>query len=362
MNTEHVWFNPRLLNLPINATPNLEWHRAWLKLSNMNVCLMDTTGLSGAYGNHFKMKNVTSTLDISSVRDCKNGRYWHDNFDLLMTRLSDDVFQDVDGKAELRLSYSGGTDSCLILAALLSNRRIDEWIASDKFVIYTTPHAKKEDPLIWNRIIESGYPIRFLDYDLLSHDTSDSLMLTGEGNAYGTWHKIMTPDFTEAELFTGSYVNMKPKVQEWFLRREPSGLTADFFDKLITTHGDVEMSLYQAWSLFEHLCAEQCYMFRQSAYGLGPVTIDPGKNSRWFMMNNDFWDVCEYESQERLHISDDTLKYSSLKYIANWMRWSNVQKKRKISSQFMIPKIIRKSQIYSDHSYTENINLNEHTV
>lgn len=362
MSLEHVWFNPRLLRLPINATSDLEWHRAWLKLSDMNVCLMDTTGLSKEYGNNFKMQDMTSCFDISSVRDVANGKYWHNNFGLLMSRLSDGVFQAAGDKEELRLSYSGGTDSCLILAALLSNRRIDEWIDGDRFVIYTTPHAKKEDPLIWNRIIELGYPIRFLDYDILGTDTGNSLMLTGEGNAYGTWHKIMTPDFTEAELFTGSYTHMKSKVQAWFLRREPSGLAWEFFDKLILTYGDSDGSLYQAWSLFEHRCAEQCYMFRQGAYGGGPVTIDPGKNSRWFMMDNDFWDMCEYESQARIYTSDDTLKYSSLKYIADWMKWSHVHKKRKISSQFMIPKIIRKSQIYSDFSYTENTNLNEHKL
>lgn len=279
-----------------------------------------------------------------------------------MTMLSDKVFETASGREEMRLSYSGGTDSCLILAALLSNQKIDEWIARDKFIIYTTPYAKKEDPLIWKRIIDAGFPIRFLDYDLLGNDTGDSVMLTGEGNAYGTWHKIMMSDFTEAEIFTGSYSGIKSKVEAWFLKREPSGLTRDFFDKLITTYGDSKMSLYQAWSLFEHHCAEQCYMFRQGAYSDGPVTIDPNKNSVWFMMDNDFWDVCEYESQSRLYTSDDTLKYSSLKYIADWMGWSTVCKKRKISSQIIVPKIIRKSQIYSDHSYTENTNLNEHNV
>lgn len=357
---EHIWFNPRLLNMPINFTPEFEWHRAWLRLSGMNICLVDSSGISKDYGNHTRMKSLTHLLGINEDRDIANGKYWHDNFDLLMSQLSDRVFNAAQGRRELRLSYSGGTDSCLILAALMNNPKINEWINNDKFIIYTTPFAKKEDPDIWDRIIDAQLPVRFLDYDAISLDTTDNLMLTGEGNAYGTWFKIMMRDFAETDIFSTTYSTMKERMQDWFISRESSGLAWDFFNQLITVRGESSMSPYQAWALFENTCAEQCYMIRQCAYGVGPVRIDPHNGLMWFMQDKNFWDMCEYESRSRLYTTDDTLKYSALRYIAKWMNWDTVRPKRKISSQIIIPKIIRKSQIYSDNSYTKDVNLNEY--
>lgn len=358
MNKELLWFNPRLVKLPVNTVPELSWHLAWYNLTGMNVCLTDTSGISHQYGNGLRIKNIADDiLNINPNRNLENGKYWHNNFSELVNRISNDIFDKAEGIDEICVSYSGGTDSCLVLAALWSNPRIKNWIDRNKFVIHTTPHAKKEDPAIWNRILEANLPLKFLDYDALSIDQSEKLMVDGEGNGYPVWFKVMSREFTDHELFNTNISQVKDKAEKWFIKGDPSGVTWEFFNKLISTSpSDIE-TLVQAWALFENTCAQQCYMLRVSAYGIGPVQITPRNNWRWFMADSDFWDVCAYEQHNRIYTTDDTLKYQVLKYVSDWMGWTEVKTKKKISSQILVPKLLRKSQIFSDLSHTGGTQL-----
>ena len=196
-----------------------------------------------------------------------------------------------------------------------------------------------------------------MDYDALSLDQSNSMMVSGEGDGYCVWFKVMSKFFTDEEIFVRPYLELRPKVEQWFTSRDKSGVTWDFFNKLIESSDHEIITLFQAWSLFESTCAQQCYLFRVSAYGKGPVQAAPRNNWVWFMADPDFWDMCEYETQNRIYTSDATLKYQPLKYIANWMGWADIQTKKKISSQILIPKLLRKNKIYSDMSYTGDTTL-----
>lgn len=358
MSKEFLWFNPRLLDLPVNNVPELQWHREWYRLTGMNICLVDSSGLSAQYGNGVNIKNIVEpTLGFDLHRNTENGQYWHNNFSDLIRKISDGIFDRAEGKDELRISYSGGTDSALALAGLWSNHRIQEWIARGKFIIYTTPHAKKEDPGIWDRIVTENIPLRFMDYDELSVDESNSFMVSGEGDGYCVWFKVMSRAFTDHEIFVKPLNEIMPKVEQWFLTRDKSAITWDFFRKLIETADYEIATLFQAWSLFEATCAQQCYLLRVSAYGRGPAKLAPRHDWAWFMADSDFWDVCEYETRNKIYTSDSTLKFKPLKYISNWMGWTSIQTKKKISSQILIPKLIRKNQIFSDMTHTGDVSL-----
>jgi hypothetical protein len=358
-----LWFNPKLLINSENS--DAAWHRAWYKLSQKNICLVDGTNISKKYGNNIDMNYIVETvLDHKPEhRSYENGKYWHNNFDELIKKISDSVFDKITPETELRISYSGGTDSCLTLAGLLSNSRIKPWLDSKKFVVYTTMFAKLEDSLIWDRLLSMNVPLRLLDYDSLNTDTSNFFMVTGDGDGYGTWWQMMFDKtlsditFSDEEIFIDSYESKKEKLQKWFLYREPSGLCWDFFNELMTTSPDKIENLEQAWSWFENSMAIQCYMFRSCSYGIGDVKITPRSNWFWFMCDTDFSDMCEYESRNKLYTSDNLFKYQCLKYISNWMGWTDVKLKNKFYSQIKVPKIFRKNLIYSDYTYSDQSKL-----
>lgn len=354
-----VWFNPKLLI--DNPDPKLKWHKAWYQLSKKNMCLVDGTGLSKKYGNDLEMTYIVDEVlqHKPENRNYENGRYWHNNFSQLIRNISDRVFDQVEPGAELRLSYSGGTDSCTALAGLMSNERIKPWLDAKKFVIYTTSYAKIEDPWIWNRIITQNIPVRLLDYDALNGDTSKFFMVTGDGDGYGTWWQMMfdptlSPNitFSDQEIFIDTYDSKKDKLSKWFLSREGSGLCWDFFQAMMELSPDKIENIEQAWSWFENSIAIQCFMFRPAAYGLGPVQITPRKNWYWFMCDVDFSDMCEYESRNKFYASDNIFKYQCLRYIADWMGWPEIKVKNKFYSQIKVPKLNRKNLIYSDYSFT----------
>ena len=355
-----VWFYPAILRVPSNTkAEHLSWHRAWYRLTGKNVCLIDSTNLSKNYGDglnlHYHVPELLS-FDVTQS-NLDNGRYWHNNFDALMQSITDQIFLNAQGYDELRLSYSGGTDSTLAFTALMSNSKINQWIEQNKFIIYTTPFAKVEDPTMWQRILDLNLPLRLIDYDRLNVETDNYFMVTGDGEGYGTWWQIIMDEFTDDEIFKSTFQSMIPKLEQWFISREPSGVAYKYFIDLMT-HSDHGIdNLQQAWTWFENCVAIQCYSYRASAYAHGDVRITPRKNWHWFMTNKDFWDMCDYQAKEIMYTTDSTLKYTALKYIANWLGVNDIIKKNKFYSQFAIPKLIRKSKIYQDLSYSQGTDL-----
>lgn len=359
MSKKLVWFNPKLLINNIDS--KLLWHRSWYQLFKKNICLVDGTGLSKKYGDGLGMEYMVDTVleHKSASRNYENGRYWHHNFKELIKNISDKIFDALGPDTEIRLSYSGGTDSCTALAGLLSNPRIKPWLDSKKFVIYTTSYAKVEDPLIWKRIISMDIPIRFLDYDSLNTDESKFFMVTGDGDWFGTlWQTMfditLNPHitFTNQEIFIDTYSSKKEKLEKWFLSLESTGLCWDFFQELMELNPYKVENIHQAWNWFEDCAAVQCFMYRPTAYGIGPVRVTPRKNWSWFVGDAAFSDLCMYESKNKFYTNDNILKYQCLRYIADWMGWSDIKFKNKFYSQFKIPKLNRKNLIYSDLSFT----------
>lgn len=354
-----VWFNPRILLK--TDSDKLIWHRRWHQLTHKNICLVDNTGISKKYGNDVDMTYMADTIikSISTPRNYENGQYWHNNFSELMTSISNSILDQLEPEAELRLSYSGGTDSCTALAALLSNSRIEPILKANKFIIYTTSYAKIEDPLIWKRIISMNIPLRLLDYDLLNKDQSKYLMVTGDGDGYGTLWQMMSDRsvnsdilFTDEEIFFDSFESAKSKLEKWFLSGEGSGLCWEFFQELMSISPNKIENIEQAWLWFENNLTAQCFMFRPSAYGVGDVKICPRSNWVWYMNDCNLSDMCDYESKNKLYPSNSVNKYQCLKYIADWMQWTDIKVKSKFYSQIKIPKLIRKNLIYSDLSYS----------
>jgi hypothetical protein len=352
-----VWFNPGLAKLSINDDRQLYWHRKWYEITGKNVCLVDSTGISKTYDNGTNMQYmVPDILGFDTTKsDSENGKYWHFNFSQLMRNLSDKIFDKVRGQQELRICYSGGTDSATTLASLMSNERIKPLLKENRFIIYTTPFAKIEDPAIWNRIVQEHIPLRFLDYDKLAEDSNDHIMVTGDGEGYGTWWQMLTPEFSNEDIFLTSIKSSMLKLERWFLNKDPSGFGLMFFKEIMSLNSNIS-NLQQAWTWFENCVAIQCYMYRATAYSKGNVQVTPRNNWIWFMADKDFWDMCDYESYSNLYTDDKLIKYQCLKYIANWMG-TEIVTKNKINSQILVPKIIRKSQIFNDNSYSSNIRI-----
>jgi hypothetical protein len=357
MNKKLLWFSPPLSVHKDNLDPAFEFHRRWYELTKKNVCLVDSTDISKRYNNGLDFEYVVEKQLGFNVTDTDihSGKYWHNNFKQLAHKLSNGVFDRAEKYDELALSYSGGTDSTFTLAALLSNPRIDPWLKSGKFVIYSSAFSKIEDPLVWRRIIEMKIPLRLIDYDQLSMDNSNRLFVTGDGEGYGTWWQIMLDDFSNDEIF-GSYTDSThQKLQQWFLDREKTGLTWESFNAFKQSSPRSIPNLQQAWTWFENCVAIQCYSFRTSSYGCGPVNPGPRDNLIWFMADKDFWDMCDYEAHNVIYKDDSILKYQCLKYIADWMKWPDIKVKNKFYSQYAIPKLNRKYVIYSDYSYKEDL-------
>lgn len=348
------WFNARLLLHPDNLVlDKLSWHRAMYQATKMNVCLVDTSGLSKQYGDGLDITPLS--LPITDVRNLDNGRYWHHNVNLLMDKLSTDLIQQVPPDGSLRLAYSGGTDSCLALAAILQNPLSNRLVAENRFVIATTPAAKYEDVEIWNKIQQSRLPIELMSYDEEFYRPG-VVNVSGEGEGFSEWFKPMKRVFSDDEVFTAPYHTVEFKVRTWFNTREPTGIAWEYFNAL-TKHHQCP-TLFHAWHCFEGMCAEQCSRFRSTAYNSSPqVMCEPKGRWNWIFMDSDFWDMCEYQSSANIYRTEDTLKYTSLQYIAQWMGWSSVKPKPKRSSQILIPKLFYKQQIFTDSTYSTDMRL-----
>lgn len=357
MNKELVWFNPGLIMTSVNNTSDCQWARAMYNLTKKNVCLVDSTGLNSKYGNGLNFKYVADNqlgFNLNS-NNIKNGEYWYNNFQELARKISNSIFDRAQDYDELRISYSGGTDSLFTLAALLDNPRSKKWVDQNKFIIYTTPYAKIEDVAVWQRLIQMNLPMMYADYEALNFDKSNYFMVTGEGENYGTWWQMMTAEFSNDQIFKLPYNAIIKQLEQWCLNREPSGLAWDYIRELIKLSNIEIKNLHQAWNWVERSLATQCFVFRPTIYGSGEVYTTPNKNWSWFPADIDFWDMCDYAvSSEKVIFNDSLIKYQCLKFIANWMGWSDVRPKKKFNSQIVIPKFIRKNRIFSDMTWDTN--------
>lgn len=367
-----VWFNGRLLkpyvgywsrhqNKYVDPKPydlRLEWHVAMFKLHPGIICMIDHTGFSRNYGDGLDMDIVVNkSPDIYKTSwDLERGKLMDQDFAGMINSRADAAYAQADryGYEYIMLSYGGGVDSCTLLAAMLQNPAAERWINDRRLIIRTTGFAQREDPLVWKRLVELDLPLEYHNYDDLMRDQRNWMLVTGDvepvwGSAFTTLPQGYVPD---DELFSGDY----NQLESWFLEKEPSGLAWDYFRDIQRTAPFEVKTNFQAWWWFEWCTNTQCYMFRPAAYSdcieIAPGMVYPGSKMFWVLANTDMWDHGAYVTANRLIPENlSQLKIHSLRYLADWMGWSEPRPKPKIFSQMIIPKRISKLRIWNDLSW-----------
>lgn len=368
-----VWFSSHLLDRYIEkdsirkpfglsypvkpASPKLAWHIAMTKVGVSGVvCLIDHTGFSKNYGDGLEMDLVINRAPAihKTSWDLERGRLMDREFNTMIDARADAAYDQAErmGAEYIFISYSGGVDSVTMLAAFLQSPRAGRWLAENRIILKTSRYAQREDPVVWQRIIEMGLPLEYLNYDDLFQDTRRFMLATGEvepvwGSAYTPLAKGYLPD---EELFSADW----RRLETYFLDKDKTGLAWEYFRDLQITAPFEIKTAFQAWWWFEWCTNTQCYMFRLSAYNNHPV-IDPGftypNESRvyWMLANTDMWDHGAYVMANRLIPEDmSLLKIHSLRYAARWMGWSEPRPKPKVYSQFYLPKRVSKMRIWND--------------
>lgn len=373
-----VWFTGRLLRkyhvhrsrfldrqiAALPHDPRLDWHMAMFRLHQGALCMVDHTGLSASYGDGLNLEVVTHrSPDLNKTQwDLEKGERLHREFDALVNDRASQAYQQAEqiGADHIFISYSGGADSSLILAAMLQNGASKRWIDERRLVIRTTRYSMREDPAIWARLVEMDIPMEFHNYDDLMQDERKWMLVTGDvarpgGTTYADLPKGSVPDDV---LYGGQISQLEP----WFLEKDSTGLAFDYFRALQDTAPfPIETNL-QAWWWFEWCTHTQCYMFRIPSYcrvpTISPEIIYPGQKQFWFLANSDFWDHGAYVTATRQIPEDSALmKFYYLNYVAKWMRWLDPKPKPKVFSQAAIPKITSKFRIWNDLTWdcAENV-------
>jgi hypothetical protein len=378
MDKKLVWFYGRLLKpylgykskyqrIDIPAKDHqskLDWQLSLFRLHSGIGCMVDHTGFSKKYGDGLDMDIIVhKSPDIYKKEwSLERGALLNQDFAGMINRRADAAYAQAERENldTIILSYGGGVDSCTLLAAMLQHPKANRYIKENKLIIRTTSFGKREDPLVWNRLVEMNLPMEFHNYDDLLNDERRWLFVTGDvepvwGSAFVTLPEKM---LNKEDLFAGNWRLLEP----WFLEKDPGGLAWEYFRDLQATAPFEIKTCFQAWWWFEWCTNTQCYMFRISGYShfptLSPDIIYPGKKVFWFLANTDMFDHGAYVTANRLIPEDmSLLKIHSLKYLADWMGWSEFRPKPKIFSQAVIPKHIGKLRIWNDLTWDNNEDL-----
>lgn len=200
---------------------------------------------------------------------------------------------------EIRISWSGGIDSNYVLAAIMQHPRSRSWLQDHRIVVYTTNFARREDPLVWNWIMRSELPVRYIDYSTMSQDATRWMLVTGEGEPYGTMFSALHAGHVEHTKWSHWH-----GMESYFMSKDPSGLGWDYFRALMETSPIPVETCYQAWWYFENSVESQCYLYRLSAYSdadkIDPELVYPGTRTFWFLADQSFADHGAYVVTNRL--------------------------------------------------------------
>lgn len=336
--------------------PELEWHTKMTSVAGRSMTLIDQTGISEKYGDGIGLVRTIGThTDLPKEFDPVRGALLDRDFDTIAYKRVDEMYHQAEsnGLTEIRISWSGGIDSNFMLAAIVQHPRSRKWLDEKKISIYTTAYSRREDPVIWNWVMQSGIPVHYLNYDWLGNDTGPWMLVTGEGEPYGTmfWdnHK---KNVSESDLRWGHW----SKLESYFIEKDPSGLCWDYMRELIAASPIPIETCYHAWWWFESAVEGQNYLYRLCAYSdvelIDPTLVYPGGKTFWFLGNQDFADHGIYSVVNR-QIPDDILQVKPRlrEFVAKWQGWPEARPKERFFSQMMIPKRIRKTRIYEDLSW-----------
>lgn len=341
--------------------PRMRWHVSTIRIATNYTCLIDHTGLSKSYGDGLDIDiMVPRAPDIDKKSwNLDRGRDFDQDFAGLINARASAAYAQAErhGYEYIYISYGGGVDSCTIGAAMLQHPQAQRWLDESRLIIKTTRFAQREDPIVWNRLVEMNVPLEYLDYDeLTTKDTRNWMMVTGDVEpVWGSCYPSVTKDFlNEQDRYTAPWQRLEP----YMLARDPSGLGWEYFQALMKTAPFEIKTCFQAWWWFEWCTNTQCYMFRIPSYSsagvIDPRFVFPGTKLFWTLGYTDMWDHGAYVTANRLIPENPRfLKLHSLKYLADWMKWSSPRPKSKVHSQFIIPKYIHKMKIYNDLSWSK---------
>ena len=377
MNKKLVWFNTGLLSLynkntdddsykfnyylgkkvePLfYDTSRVEWHIKMSRVVQRAICLVDSTRISEKYGDGL---NMARTVIPYKNADIDNGAYVDSHFDDLAYSRVDAIYDHAEKQnyKEIRISWSGGIDSNFALAAIFKHPRSKPWIKDKKISIWTSYYAKNEEPSIWNWIIKNDLPIHFINYEQLAKDKSPYLFVTGDGDPWGSTFFDLHANFVDkSQLSWGHWTLLKP----FFLSRDKTGLTWDYFQELIRSSTVPIESCFHAWWWFE-CCTTQDFVYRMASYNQEPISEEslPGKKIFWFFHDQGFFDHSLFSLlKNKINNDNRNPKLKLIEYIANWQSWDKNKTLNKFFSQRLIPKRIYKWKIYEDLSWDRDIKL-----
>ena len=353
--------NPYLMQVTEATWPDVEktqWHQSILKVLPYNICFVDQTELSKQYGDGLDL----ARLNVPLVPNLDNGAMIEKEFNGAACKRVEEMYAQAESNNihDIRIAWSGGTDSNFILSAVMQHPLTESW--KDRITILTTRYAKREDPEIWNWVMSSGLKIDMLNYDTLMCDQSNWMLVTGEGDMYGTMFPDAHKKYTDSheQMYWDDWHSM----EKFFTENDPFDISWDYFKALMQLSPIPIETSYHAWWWFESNLTEQCFLFRSNAYStvtdIRQDRVFPGKSLFGFLANQDFLDHGFYCAVNRLIKTDPAqMKHHLLQHVANWQGWQCIHPKLKFFSQGLVPKRIHKWRIYDDMSWDRGTNLLE---
>lgn len=341
---------------------SLDWHLAMKRAVKIISTPIDGTYLSQNYGDGLDLLRLPHNNGVLTY-NLDNGKYIDEHFDDLIENQTDLALDHAEylNVDKIFLSYSGGSDSSLLVAAFFQNPRLKKWIKHSKVYILTSRFAQREDPEIWTKLLSYDVPFVSIDYDSLINDQSNWMLVSGEGEPYGTFFISQTDAVLPPNEQLLSPWNHIEKV---FLRREPSGLAWSYFQNLMKLAPFPVETLHQAWWWYENCVDRQDDMFRYNAFSSYPILrkdcVGHGDRCFYFLSGQNFLDHAAYLILNKKNSNKDKIKYRSDEYVSKWMGFSQVKIKPKFYSMDKVPRHNYKLRIFDDWSWDAINNLDEY--
>lgn len=340
------------------------WHTSMMMLTGRSICMVDQTGISKKYGDGLDMARTFSSLDyMPKPGNPERGKLVDASFNDAVAKRVDDMYDQAEqhGYDEIRISWSGGIDSNFVIAAIMQHPRSKTWIDNNRISVYTTRFARREDIVMWDWLMASGLPVRYIDYEELVKDTSNWMLVTGEGEPYGTMFSTLHINHVDRSQWQWGHWSI---MEKYFLHKDPTGLCWEYFQELMTSSPIPIETCYHAWWYFENSVESQCYLYRLAAYStepiIDPAIVYPGKKTFWFLGCQDLANHGAYIVTNKLMPEESNLVKPHLRqYLADWMGWTEAKPKARFFSQNLIPKRVNKWRIYEDLSWDRETNLKE---
>lgn len=338
-----------------NERPSsLDWHIAMKRAIKIISTPIDGTLLSRQYGDGLNLHRLPHNNGIL-LYNIDNGQLIDRNFADLIERQVALAIDHAEKKQieTIYLSYSGGSDSSLLVAAFMQNSKSQKWLRENKIKILTSRFAQREDPELWCKLRNLQIPFKSIDYDSLIKDTDNWMIISGEGEPYGTFFinqtkGILPPD---QQLSTSWKI-----LEKLFITREPSGLAWSYFVHLMRLAPFDVQTLHQAWWWYENCVDRQDDMFRYNAFSsnkeIRTDAIGHGNRCFYFFNGQDFIDHAAYLILEnQLPHHRDFIKFRSDEYTSRWLGYSEIKIKPKFYSMDKIPRHNYKLRIFDDFSW-----------